>query len=119
NLIVNNNNITTASSGSTICDDRRNNSPTSTTKLVVGNGQINGGSTGTLRMCATTVFMMDGSLPTTNGTAPSTNTYNGPVTVTGQSILEWTAPNQNNAGQPTDAEKKAFEDLALWTESSS
>jgi len=118
NLIVNTNNITTASSGSTICDDRRNASPASTTKLVVGNGQINGGSTGTLRMCATTVFMMDGSLPATNGTAPANNTYNGPVTVTGQSTLEWTAPNQNNAGQPTDAELQAFEDLALWTETS-
>ncbi|HEV3365128.1 MAG TPA: TadE/TadG family type IV pilus assembly protein [Acidimicrobiia bacterium] len=118
NLVVNSNNITSAPSGSTICEARRTADPTATTRLVVGNGQINGGSTGTLRMCATTVFMMDGSLPTTTGTVPSNNSYNGPVSVTGQSTLEWTAPNQNNVGQPTDAELREFEDLALWTETS-
>jgi hypothetical protein len=119
NLIVNTNNVTSAPSGSTICEVRRTADPTATTKLVVGNGQINGGSTGILRMCSTTVFMMDGALPTANGTPPqSFPSYNGPVTVTGQSTLEWTAPNQNDSGPPTDAQLEAFEDLALWTETS-
>ncbi len=88
-----------------------------TTKLVVGNGQLNVGSSGALRMCATTLYLADGSLPTSNGTTPANNGYDGKLDVSATAALEWTAPNTTTAlSTATDWEK--LEDLAFWTETS-
>jgi hypothetical protein len=91
-----------------------------TTKLVVGAGPLSVGSgSSTFRACGTTVFLMGnaGSFPTSNGTAPANNGYNGNVNVGSSGFLDWTAPNTTTAmSVATDWEK--FEDLALWTETS-
>jgi hypothetical protein len=118
-LLVNTKNITAAAAPhTTICDTRRASGADETTKVVVGNGQLNSGSTGLLRMCSSTLFMMDGTLPSTQGTAPGSNAFNGPMSVTGQGTLEWTAPNVNDTGPPTTAQLLNFEDLAFWSETS-
>jgi len=108
------------------CDDRFDAEPSARTELVVGEGRINA-SGGLLRLCQTTLFMMDGALaagscpiPTVDGTAPGDNTCAGNVSVAGGSVVDWTAPNVKDDPDdlPDDTDFANFEDLALWSETS-
>lgn len=118
NILINDGALTDADADGSVCDGR----PTSArTKLVLNNGSIvaQGGSGKVLRMCGTTVFMMDRNgtcpIPTSDGWAPYENTCQGGIRVAGQNSLEWTAPNFTN-GDPVPYFSE-FEDLAFWSES--
>jgi Flp pilus assembly protein TadG len=105
---------------STNCTAREAADPSKTTKLVIGGGPLSVGSgSSTFRACGTTVFLMGnaGSFPTSNGTTPANNSYNGNINIGSDGVLDWTAPNTTTTmSVATDWEK--FEDLALWTETS-
>jgi hypothetical protein len=89
------------------------------TEFVVRTGAFDGGSNAIVRMCSTTVLMADGNLPTTNGTLPSNNAYGGRFSTGAQSTIDWSAPNQSDSHLDIDDPLfGAFEDLALWTETS-
>lgn len=87
-----------------------------------GSIQVNGGL---LRMCQTTLLLLDGSqggcpVPSENGTwPPSDNGCDGYLGGTGGEI-DWTAPNvKNDPDEPaTGDDFDRFEDLALWSETS-
>lgn len=102
---------------------------TNTTRLVVmaRNVDVNTSSSLT-RMCQTTVFMADGTVPSTDGTAITSNSYNGTLNF-GGGATDWSAPNQESRPvcplnapncytyDPTNVDDGlALEDLALWTE---
>lgn len=107
------------------CTDRHSAAPSARTKLVVGNGRISA-SGGLLRLCQTTLFMMDSSggtpcpVPAFDGDQPRDNTCKGNVSVAGQTVVDWTAPNVKNDPDdlPTAADFAQLEDLALWSETS-
>lgn len=105
---------------SSSCADRHSASSSARTEMVVGGSLITTG--GTLRMCQTTLLMShdDGScpIPGSAGTEPRDNTCIGKIDTTGQSALDWSAPNSNVATSPSDAELANLEDLAFWTETS-
>lgn len=109
--------------GESSCTARYSSEFGARTKMVVGGSLITSG--GTLRMCQTTVLMSDDSdpsceIPLSSGTLVSdgTNTCIGRIETTGQSQIDWSAPNVNNATQPSVGELEHFEDLAFWTETS-
>jgi hypothetical protein len=100
-----------------------------TTTMVVQDGQLDvgGGSTTVLRMCQTAVVMASGyqgaggpptAWPTGPGAAPYDNTFNGRVTIGGQGLVEWTAPNAVPNGPASATDWDNLEDLTLWTETS-
>lgn len=107
-----------------VCDDRTAAAPMARTELVVGSGRIvgEGGSGKVLRMCSTTVFMMDDSgtpgcsVPGVDGVAPYDNACGGTIRVAGNNALDWSAPNANTVTAPTAAQLAQFEDLAFWSE---
>jgi hypothetical protein len=112
--------------GDFVCDDRQDADPNAQTKVVIGNGNIQaeGGSGKILRMCQSTVFMMDNTaggcpLPTFDGREPYTNACRGRIRVAGSNKLDWSAPNRNTVTSPTRAELDELEDLAFWTETQS
>lgn len=100
------------------CSARTAGTPAATTKFVIANGQLQMSGGPNLRLCSTTLLLGDGSIPTTNGTLPTDNSYNGPLSMTGGATVDWTAPNANNTGRATAAQLANLEDLAFWTESS-
>lgn len=107
------------------CAARRNAAPYAKAAFVLWNGsiQVNGGL---LRMCQTALLLLDGSsvscpVPSQDGSWPPTdNMCGGYVGGTGGTI-DWTAPNVKNDPDdpPGPADHWAFEDLALWSETSS
>lgn len=107
------------------CEDRYGAAPSARTKLVIGTGRI-GASGGVLRLCQTTLLLMDSSgstpcpVPGADGAVPYDNTCAGNVSVSGQAVVDWTAPNVKNEPDdlPTAADFAELEDLALWSESS-
>lgn len=91
-----------------------------TTKLVVGTGPLSVGSgTSTFQACGTTVLLLGGAttFPTSNGTAPASNGYNGNISIGATGTVDWTAPNTTPA-LSVAADWEKFEDLAFWTETS-
>jgi hypothetical protein len=99
------------------CTARHAAAPASVTQLVVTDGPLSVGSNGTLRLCSTFVFLADGALPTSAGTAPSNNSYTSRIDVGAQATVDWVAPNQTDGQlQSDDPLYDQFEDLALWTE---
>ncbi len=112
-----------------VCDERYAISPTARTELVIGKGRVSA-TGGTLRLCQTTLYLMDDSggatgcpLPsavTDPGLAPYGNNCQGNVSVSGGAKIDWTAPNQDdvNATEPGDTLLDELEDLALWSETS-
>jgi len=88
------------------------------TKFVVLNGPFDAGSSGTeVDLCNTFLFLAQGTLPPTNGTAPSNNGFTGTIQVGSSASLDWRAPNQTDRFLPVDDPLFAgFEDMALWTE---
>lgn len=116
--------------GAFVCDDRYAASPSSRAEVVVWSGDItsNGGE---LRLCQTTLLMMDTSgtgdfdtgsgpcpIPATDGLAPYDNGCTGKLRLAGTARIDWTAPNLKNT--PTDLPDETdfanFEDLAFWSE---
>ncbi|MEN3315175.1 MAG: hypothetical protein V7605_1409 [Acidimicrobiaceae bacterium] len=94
------------------------------TKMVVGNGSFNVGSSGAVHLCATFVFMASGygKVPATDGTPPCGSPcsgYLGTLTIGSGSHIDWLAPNLITNRRPTSTELQTtspFEDVALWTE---
>ena len=64
-----------------------------------------------LMMCQTTLFMLDGNLP-----SPAGNSAKGSINVGAQGGVDWSAPNVKDTGPAVQADWDAQEDLALWTE---
>lgn len=102
---------------------------TARTKVVVGTGGLEtAGNDGQLRLCATTLFLVDNthtstSFDTADGPcelksamyrAPYANGCQGRITVKGSASVDWSAPNVTE-GDPAPHFNK-FEDLAFWTE---
>lgn len=110
----------------TNCADRDAPTPLRAT-LVVGTGRITA-SGGVLKLCNTTVFMMDGAsasggcpIPTVDGVAPYGNTCSGNVSVSGGARVDWSSPNaKDDPDDPPDGDfyDATLEDLALWSETS-
>lgn len=107
------------------CADRPTPSTTRAT-LVLGSGRINAGG-GLLRMCNTTLFLMDGGMPsgacpipTSDGVPPYGNTCAGNLSVSGGAQVDWSAPNAKDDpnSPPVKADYDQLEDLALWSETS-
>lgn len=119
----------------TDCDTRQsylfNNSllTTDRAKVVVGIGGLETeGKLGEIRMCATTLFLVDNThtdttfgsadgpcaIQATMPTAPYANGCEGRITVKGTASLDWSAPNVTE-GNPTPFFDD-FEDLAFWSE---
>lgn len=89
------------------------------TRLVVGAGPLNVGSSSTFRACGTTVFLLGNAatFPASDGTVPAGNSYNGNINVGSSGFLDWTAPNTTTVSSVA-ADWENFEDLAFWTETS-
>lgn len=98
-------------------------------RLFVRQGSVNA-SGGTLRLCNTTAVLLGGNatngcVPSADGAAPTSQpctgtSGNSQISVTGQTVFDWTAPNEYAGTIPTDQRTAAwsnFEDLALWSES--
>lgn len=113
-----------------VCDDRHVDDSSARTEFVVGKGRI-AATGGTLRLCQTTVYLMDDSggtgcpLPstvTTPGLDPYANDCQGNVSAGGGAKIDWTAPNQDDVNAPEDSPipnlLEQLEDLALWSETS-
>lgn len=127
-ILINRDGFTDVNSDGSICDERSGTAAdrSERTKLVIGAGQlVVEGSSKTMRMCQTTVFMMDntaGACPLPDaavhpGNPPiSSDVCRGQVQVAGQGIVDWTAPNVNLVSAPSQTELQELEDLALWTE---
>lgn len=113
------------------CAGRASTAPKQRAQLVIGAGYLytNGGA---LRLCQTTVFMMEGAVkfideaasppapcpvPGANGSDNVDNSCSGVTNIGGNGVLDWTAPNMNATGPPSAAELLLFEDLAMWSES--
>lgn len=93
--------------------------PSARAELVIGGGLNLSG--GTLRLCQTTLLLTDddGSCPIpASGAAPYSNSCDGSISSSGQSTVDWSAPNVNNLTTPSPTELSNLEDLALWTETS-
>ena len=98
-------------------------SSSATTIFVIANGAITSGSSGTIKMCQTFMFLADGgALPTSTaapGPDPADNSRNGVIQIQSGSSVDWTAPNIfSTKPTATDLVTSPFEDLALWTEAS-
>lgn len=94
-----------------------------TTNFVIANGALTSGSSGSIQMCQTFLFLADGgALPTSTsapGPAPADNSHKGLIQVGSGSVVDWTAPNMfSTKPTATDLATSPFEDLAFWTESS-
>lgn len=114
-----------------VCDDSGELRTSARTEFVVGKGRISA-TGGVLRLCQTTVYLMDDAggangcpLPTsvTNpGLAPYGNDCQGNVSAAGSAKIDWTAPNQDNVNPPEESPisglLEQLEDLALWSETS-
>ena len=113
-----------------VCDDRYSAAPAARTRMVIGAGDItaNGGE---MRLCQTTLLMMDNSgtgafgsgtgpcpIPSVDGVAPYDNGCEGKIRVAGTSRTDWTAPNVKNTptNLPDATDYANFEDLAFWSE---
>lgn len=130
-ILVNDGGLTDgADDGDFVCDDRYATSPLSRAEFVVWSGDItsNGGE---LRLCQTTLLMMDDSgtgdfdtgsgpcpIPATNGLAPYDNGCTGKLRLAGTARIDWTAPNVKNTPSdlPDETDFGNFEDLAFWSE---
>ena len=123
-ILINDGGVSDADADGFVCDERATLAPAARTKLVVGSGRVvgEGGNGKVLRMCNTTVYLMDDSgspgcpVPTSDGAAPYDNACAGSIRVAGNNKLEWTAPNVNMVSAPTAAQLDELEDLAFWTE---
>lgn len=101
----------------TNCTDRQAAAPSLVTRVVVLTGGLAGGSSAAVHLCNSFVLLADGTLPSTVGTAPSTNSFNSTLSFGSQNTVDWKAPNQSNAALPNiDPLYDSFEDMALWTE---
>ncbi len=91
-------------------------------EFVIMNGTLSASGNGGVRMCQTMLYLAGGTgLPDGIGDAPSNNSSNGTLSITGGGGVDWTAPNQlPNTPTITELNDPAyrFEDLALWTEAS-
>lgn len=128
-FLVNDGGTTDGSSGTSdgfVCDDSGDLRPSKRTEFVIGNGRITA-TGGTLRLCQTTVYLMDDSggtgcpLPvsvTSPGIAPYGNDCKGNVSAAGGAKIDWTAPNQDDVDSPDQPLLDQLEDLALWSETS-
>ncbi len=98
-------------------------------RLFIRQGTIDA-SGGTLRLCNTTAVLLgsnttNGCVPSDDGAAPTSQPCTGStgtsqINVAGQTMIDWTAPNQYTGAIPTENRASAwanFEDLALWSES--
>jgi Flp pilus assembly protein TadG len=98
-------------------------------RVFVRQGSVDA-SGGTLRLCNTTMVLLgsntvNGCVPPTDGAAPTSTpctgtSGNSQVSVTGQTDVDWTAPNQYAGAIPAADRPTAwsnFEDLAMWSES--
>ena len=101
------------------CADTTTTPTLSRARLVIGAGSLSSNPSDTVRLCGTTVLLRGGvaggCIPVSTGTAPTTVTCNGRLTLSG--TTDWTAPNKV-AGQATPADWLDFEDIAFWTEAS-
>lgn len=103
---------------------------TESTVLVVGQKDFS--FSGTVKLCQTFLYMMDGELYPF-GAAPEDNTdkfptysqdFEGTISVGGGSTIDWTAPNETSAHLDVESTSdhlnyfSQFEDLAFFTESS-
>ena len=105
-------------SGAGSCPDTMTTPTLTRTRLVLGAGSFFTNSSGTVKLCSTTVVLRGGvaggCVPAVYGTAPSdTVGCNGRLSMGGPT--DWTAPNEVQ-GQATAADWNDFEDLALWGE---
>lgn len=123
-ILVNDGGLADSDGDGFACDERYADDPLARTELVIGSGPIvaEGADGKVLRMCQTTVFMMDDSgapgcpIPSEDGVAPYDNGCRGRIRVAGNNRLDWSAPNVNNLTTPTRAQLDQFEDLAFWSE---
>ena len=115
-----NNTLAINHNGAATCEARYAQAPTARTQVVVGSGSFTQ-TAGELRMCQSTLFLLDTTgtpscpIPISDGAAPYSNGCSGSITVNGGNV-DWTAPNVNNVTFPTAAQLANFEDLALWSE---
>ncbi|MDQ1515597.1 MAG: hypothetical protein QOE80_1427 [Actinomycetota bacterium] len=100
------------------CTSRTTAVPAATTKLVISHGNLNMTGNSNFALCSTTLLMGDGSIPSTNATAPADNSYKGEVAIGGGGSIDWTAPNTNPNSLATATQLANLEDLAFWTETS-
>lgn len=110
--------------GQSDCDSRHSDDSSARGLLVIGSGTLYG-SGGSVRLCQTAVVMLDNTgtpvncpIPDSNGIAPYSNGCEGSVDLSGNVVVDWSAPNVNDTSLPTDEELEHFEDLALWSETS-
>ena len=108
-------------------------------RLVVNTGPIRTSSSSVVQLCQTFVLMADGgSLPNQDVSAATDPTCAGDVDISGAFVpqpcprtdasykgflsvfgtIDWIAPNQNTGRRNTTLANEYFEDLALWTETS-
>ena len=98
-------------------------------RLFVRQGTV-AASGGTLRLCNTTAVLLgsnatNGCVPASDGEPPTSqpctgSSGTGQINVSGQTTIDWTAPNQYPGAIPAESRASAwadFEDLALWSES--
>lgn len=94
-------------------------------QVVVAGGALTV-TNGVLQLCRTTLLMTHNPanrcrIPSTDGTAPVSNSSTPPaacagrIDVSGRAVLDWTAPNTLNTVASSFSN---FEDLAFWTETS-
>jgi len=116
--------------GSTTADQCSSSATAGRARIFVRQGGVDA-TGGTLRLCNTTMVLLgsntsDGCVPTVDGAAPTTGPCTGTagtgrVSVAGQTVFDWTAPNEYSGSIPSASSTAAwnnFEDLAMWSESS-
>jgi hypothetical protein len=117
------------SCGSTAADRCSSSATSGRARIFVRQGGIDA-TGGTLRLCNSTMVLLgsnttDGCVPSVDGPAPTSTPCTGTagtgrVNVAGQTVFDWTAPNQYAGSIPTADHAAAwgnFEDLAMWSES--
>jgi Tfp pilus assembly protein PilX len=104
--------------------DSRTGTAVAPAQVVVVNGPLDSSTQAKFSMCQTFLYLADGGPPRASSDVtsagctpelpcPGTNTFRGHLSMFG--TVDWSAPNQG-LEQPTVANQ--FEDLALWTETS-
>jgi hypothetical protein len=128
NLLVNDGGLTDSDSDGFVCDQRFASNQSARAEFVIGSGNF-GTNGGIMRLCQTTLFMMDGALPgedcpipdpDATALAPYDNGCGGYVNAAGGSNVDWSAPNAKSTAAvlPDQTDWDNFEDLAMWSETS-
>lgn len=115
--------------GTTAADNCSSSATLAQARVFVRQGGVNA-SGGVLRLCNATMLLLgndttSGCVPATDGTAPTATPCSGTagnstISVTGQTVFDWTAPNAYAGAIPVASQIAAWanlEDLALWSES--